>query len=301
MWLQLLPIALLFSDCVYAQGADTIALSDITSDPSFNQVEFNFALNGNSGHQLHNVSFELISAAPEGTQVERGPMHGVPHPSKIMARFSTYSASTILTRATYSTNCTRGSTKDPFVCAQTPDPCGNVSLAVVHSSADPAYTPWRITRPAGFNVFAQNDLVEPNAAIQLELYQVDQLSDSLADMTATMEMVNNATGASVGAQTFNQDFFRTTNLTLDEGAWKLRANFTSTSARNAGTFTVYSEEVYIKGANPPQCLALAKVTQALNLTNAVAGMAVGRPAALPFGSWGLVCVVLFPMVTMFGF
>ncbi|KAJ7830775.1 hypothetical protein B0H13DRAFT_2679484 [Mycena leptocephala] len=146
-------------------------------------------------------------------------------------------------------------------------PCGA-------SSAPPAST--------GFNVFAQTDLAAPNAAIELVLYQVDQLSDSLADMTATMEMVNNARGASVGAQTF------------------LRANFTSTSARNAGTFTEYSEEFYIKGANPPKCLILAEVTPALNLTNAQSGMATGGLCALPFGLWVLVCVVLCPLAAMLG-
>jgi hypothetical protein len=50
---------------------------------------------------------------------------------------------------------------------------------VVHGTADPVYTLWRIISPAGFNVFAQTDLAAPNAAIELVLYQVDQLSDSV--------------------------------------------------------------------------------------------------------------------------
>jgi hypothetical protein len=52
----------------------------------------------------------------------------------------------------------------------------------VHGTADPAYTLWRIISPAGFNVFAQTDLAAPNAAIELVLYQVDQLSDSVRQM-----------------------------------------------------------------------------------------------------------------------
>jgi hypothetical protein len=75
---------------------------------------------------------------------------------------------------------------------------------------------------------------------------------------------------------------------------QLRANFTSTSARNAGTFSAYSEEFCMKGANPPKCLALAEATPALNLTNAQSGMATGGLCALPFGLWVLVCVVLCP-------
>jgi hypothetical protein len=41
-----------------------------------------------------------------------------------------------------------------------PDPCGNVSIVVVRSTADPTYTPWRIISPAGFDVFAHRSFVK---------------------------------------------------------------------------------------------------------------------------------------------
>ncbi|KAJ7744404.1 hypothetical protein B0H16DRAFT_1560041 [Mycena metata] len=143
------------------------------------------------------------------------------------------------------------------------DPCGNVSAVVVNSTADPTYTPWRIIHPAGFDVFAQADLGTPNAAINHALYKMDQLADSSP-----------------------KNFFSTTNLTIDQ------ANFTSTSARNAGTFTAYSEEFYVQGAHPPDCLADAQVTPVAH-TNAGSGI---RPSALLSGLAGV--GLLFFMVLM---
>lgn len=78
---------------------------------------------------------------------------------------------------------------------------------------------------------------------------------------------------------------------------QLRANFTSTSARNAGTFTAYSEEFYVKGANPPNCLGFAKVTPVAH-TNAGSKI---RPSALPSGLAGLVWLGLFSVAIVFGF
>ncbi|KAJ7349767.1 hypothetical protein DFH08DRAFT_863080, partial [Mycena albidolilacea] len=284
MWL-LLPVVLL-SGVVCAQGADTIELSDMFLKLAQNELEFSFAFNGNSNHQLHNVSLELIS---EGIDVIDGRIHcmtsspdngevidiiGINYSEKADISYQLHTISgfqelrvrangTIYSGVTALSNTTVLSRLPEFVDIDqgAPDPCGNVSVVVVRSIADPTYTPWRIISPAGFDVFAQANLSAPNTAIGYALYKVDQLADSLTDMSVTIEMINNATGASVGAGTLSpQNLFPTTNLTIDEGAWKLRANFTSTSPRNAGTFTAYSEEFYVKGPNPPDCLVFAKVT-----------------------------------------
>jgi hypothetical protein len=50
MWF-LLPF-LLLSGVAYVQGADTIELSNMTLKFAQNQLEFNFAFNGNSGHHM---------------------------------------------------------------------------------------------------------------------------------------------------------------------------------------------------------------------------------------------------------
>ncbi|KAJ7714923.1 hypothetical protein B0H16DRAFT_1617272 [Mycena metata] len=235
MWLLLLVV--LLSVVVYAQGADTIELGDLNYNRAQNQLEFSFAFNGNSSHQLHNVSLELILEGnalrglsdPDNGDVvdiiginysEKADISYQLHtiswldPVRVRANGTTYSGATALENITALSSL-------PEYLEITLDPCGNVSAVVVNSTADPTYTPWRIIHPAGFDVFAQADLGTPNAAIKYALYKVDQLVDSLADMTVTIELINNATGVSVDRQALSpKNFFSTTNLTIDQGAWK---------------------------------------------------------------------------------
>ncbi|KAJ7255655.1 hypothetical protein C8J57DRAFT_1236093 [Mycena rebaudengoi] len=203
------------------------------------------------------IPYQLHTGAPQGL-------------FRVRANGTMYNGATVLSNTTALSNL------PVFVQQQEPDPCGNATLdlQVVRSPADPAYTPWRIISPAGFNVFAQNDLAALNAAIEVALYKVDQLSDSLADMTATMEMINTAIpGASVGTQTLVCHLpthlpliirflptapepteslphyepyigprhmegkyigLKPTPSSFNDETSQLRANFTSTSARNAG-------------------------------------------------------------------
>ncbi|KAJ7355346.1 hypothetical protein DFH08DRAFT_803394 [Mycena albidolilacea] len=249
MWFLLLPF-LLLSGVVYVQGADIIELSDMTLKLAQNQLEFNFAFNGNSGHHTCRTddNGDVIDIVGEcsvriyigphlhqASTILKGPTYrtsSTPSPKSGQQEFRVRANGTIYNGVTALSNTTVLSSLPEVVNINqgAPDPCGNA------------------------------DLGAPNAAIEYALYKVDQLAGSLTDITVTIEMINNATGVSVGAQTL------------------LRANFTS--ARNAGTFTAYSEEFYVKGANPPNCLGLAKVTPVAH-TNAGSKI---RPSALPSAS-----------------
>ncbi|KAJ7896863.1 hypothetical protein B0H13DRAFT_1884931 [Mycena leptocephala] len=141
------------------------------------------------------------------------------------------------------TKTTTRSNTFTFNGSDLPGLCGNIPWTPVRSVTDPTYNPLRIITPIGGSSIA-NGLV------------------------STFEMVNTQTGFSAGVQKIAPlDFdgepvlpYDTSHLTLDPGSWMFRANFTSPSAHNPGSFVAYSDEFFITLANQTQAPCVANST-----------------------------------------
>ncbi|KAJ6569156.1 TAP-like protein-domain-containing protein [Mycena capillaripes] len=124
------------------------------------------------------------------------------------------------------------------------------------SLADPAYSPLRLTLPVGGQKFTQSSLSGPTGQIDVTVVRVDARFD-FSNVQSTLEVVNTVTGFSSGVQKQIFDFltasYSTSNVTLDPGSWKVRANFTSNRPANPGTFMAYSDEFFVVADGQSGC------------------------------------------------
>ncbi|KAJ6495536.1 hypothetical protein DFH09DRAFT_1200997 [Mycena vulgaris] len=298
--LQLMfPKLILFATlagCVLAQGDDTIG-SFIAENSTgvvagvLAGVDFKFVWNGEQGHQLNNITIELISGAAEGVMFTlfRALINIICAVDKsnnvvdiVVANYSSTDKPTFtyvphpgtpggfyhgrLNGTASGSNSMISSLSNTFSLNGSANPCDAGTFTPITSLADAAYGPIRlfISSPNASLIFTQSDLSGPTGWIEISWSRIDTLFD-LESESATVEVINNATGFNAGVQTpdvfgVESSGYITGNLTLDPGAWKMRMNVTTSSPLNPGTFSM-SSDIFLVVANDsqPACPAAAVV------------------------------------------
>ncbi|KAJ6582452.1 hypothetical protein DFH09DRAFT_1360373 [Mycena vulgaris] len=273
MWFQLLPLFLL-APYALAQGDDTIG--SLTVGPvigfydEFNEG-INFLWKGKAGHELNNITMELISGKAEdkGTDivdiivVNYSTLRGNSvsysfHPGAPPGPYHVRMNGTLFDGDT-SLSSTISALSDTVTIADSDLPCVAGTWTPVRGLADPAYNPLRLTIADSDSiktVFPQSAVSSPFGGISVALDFVDLLFDYTAHSNTTAEVLNTVTGFNAGAQVVRLGSFRyeTSNFTLDPGSWEIRMNTTLNSTRNPGPFTVYSDKFYVvANTSQPEC------------------------------------------------
>ncbi|KAJ6454111.1 hypothetical protein C8R45DRAFT_1222885 [Mycena sanguinolenta] len=275
-WLILL---LFLSYSAYSQLEDTIALTvpDELTDPTSAAI-FSYAWVGDPGHELKNISMELISESASGgndsvadivvwgyTQQNGNtilyPLHAATPPGNYHIRMNATIYSGGLPLSTIVT-----SSRTLNISLVTSYQCETPTFTPVTSISDAAYSPLRLVTPMGGAVFPRNILNSEFGNITGSLYIVDG-SFNTENINATLELVNVGTGFVTPVQQVLQTaidsrttVYLTSNVTLAPGTSKLRMNFTDSAETGAPGLTSLSDEFYIAIDSP--CVGLPPGTSA---------------------------------------
>ncbi|KAJ7864628.1 hypothetical protein B0H14DRAFT_3443445 [Mycena olivaceomarginata] len=217
MWLSSLLFALLIAKYALAQGNDTIAYIRASGPDEF--VSINYVWAGEPGHQLSNITFELMSGKAEavatlrtswilymfqltqGTSLDIETDVAIPAgPHHVRMNGTIFSGATQLSSTTDRSNTfTKSGPK-----------CSVPHTPRIHTR----------TRKSG----------GPASSIGFDLYARDFTFDPF-DMTVTMEVFSVDTAFNAGVQTVAKSDtfllaggFFTGNTTLNTGTWKANAN-----------------------------------------------------------------------------
>ncbi|KAJ6569163.1 hypothetical protein B0H19DRAFT_1256823 [Mycena capillaripes] len=267
MWLRLASVAFLVETGVFAQGDDTIGSLTVPTEVG-GGATVEYIWKGESGHhtsaQLNNITLELIFGKAEGlisnqsAQVDTPQISYTFHPRTPGGKYHARMNGTIFNGAT-SLSSHASALSNTFTLTANPGSCVAGTFAPVRSLADPAYSPLRLTLPVGGQNFTQSSLSGPTGQIDVTVVRVDARFDlcSFSNVQSTLEVVNTVTGFSSGVQKQIFDFltasYSTSNVTLDPGSWKVRANFTSNRPPNPGTFMAYSDEFFVVADGQSGC------------------------------------------------
>jgi len=149
---------------------------------------------------------------------------------------------------------TTSANSNSFSLDASDDPCAAGTFTPVSSLTDPAYRPLRFTPQLGgdVSVLTQAEITGPSASISFTLDRVDVLFEMNA-INPTVEVLNTVTGFST-VQTpdliiLEPISFITSNITLDPGSWKFRANFTNNNPLYPGKYSVVSDTFYVIAAS----------------------------------------------------
>ncbi|KAJ7239818.1 hypothetical protein C8J57DRAFT_1372145 [Mycena rebaudengoi] len=273
MWFKLLPLFLLAAYAL-AQGDDTIG-SLTVGHGIFGGLVIDFLWKGEAGHQLNNITMELISGKAEdkGTDVvdiiavNFSTLRGHSflysfHPGTPAGPYHVRMNGTLFNGDT-SLSSTVSALSDTVIVTDSGLPCAAGTWTPVRGLTDPAYSPLRLTIQAArlsspMTVFPQSAVSSPFGGIPVEVSYVDLLFDNAFTnhYNATAEVLNTVTGFNAGVQaaTLGGFEYETSNFTLDPGSWKIRMNITLNSTRNPGPFTVYSDKFFVlANASQPDC------------------------------------------------
>ncbi|KAJ7863923.1 hypothetical protein B0H13DRAFT_2069946 [Mycena leptocephala] len=258
MFLSLLPLFAL-STLVLGQGDDTLTVS--TDSQDFDGIAtFTFLWKGEAGHNLNNISMELIQESAQGnnvmdimitnvstiqtTRVSYTVHPGIPAgPYHARVNGTIYNGDTVLSSA--SPLSTVSST---FSIGGSGVPCSAGTFTPITSLQD--FKPLRFTQPVGGNTITLSQITGPGAGLSMILDKVDNLLNA-GGVASTMEAINTETGFNAGVQFTKWQLgvaneYTTSNITLDVGSWKVRMNFTIFAPANyPGTFSMESEEFFI--------------------------------------------------------
>ncbi|KAF7358562.1 hypothetical protein MSAN_01194400 [Mycena sanguinolenta] len=242
--------ALLLSSYSLAQGNDTIgSLTARVGDG----VIISYQWFGEPGHELKNITVELLSGAAGASVVED--ILGIHYSESDGTSFSlpgdaAYPAGDYFVRmnATIFNGASQlgGTTALSNTFAITGPQCA-LSWTPVSSITDPGYTPLRIESPSG-SIISQQDLNGPDSGISFTFSSRDH-TYSVDGLSMTMEVLSVDTVFSAGVQTIpvgaTAGSFFTGNTTLNPGTWKMRVNCSSLNPENPGSFVMVSDNFFI--------------------------------------------------------
>ncbi|KAJ7624470.1 hypothetical protein FB45DRAFT_923488 [Roridomyces roridus] len=308
MWLQLLSL-LALGAVVQGQGDDTISVSTNGQTLDSGLATFNFLWKGEAGHNLNNISLELVqgSAEDKGTSVIDIIATNV---SSVDSTSIIYSIHPGISAGTYHTRINGtiyngdqilsgsppvSSLSNTFSIADSGIPCSAGTFTPVTSLTDPAYQPLRFTSPLGASQFPQADVTGPGSLLSMEIGVVDTTFGTFFG-PATVEVINTQNGFNAGVQHTNlaAPFYQTSNITLNPGPWKIRMNFSIFApAPYPGTFSLQSEQFFVVADEngTPSCpdssesgSGSSASTPTPTPTNPVAGGGPTNSAGAPAGS-----------------
>ncbi|KAF7346832.1 hypothetical protein MSAN_01822300 [Mycena sanguinolenta] len=274
----LIPL-LFLSSSAYSQFEDTIALTvpDVLVDPTSAAI-FSYAWVGDPGHQLKNISMELIRASASadsdsvadivvwGYTQQNGntilyPLHAATPPGSYHIRMNATIYSGSLPLSTIVTN-----SRTFNISLVTSYQCETPTFTPVTSISDVTYSPLRLVTPMAGAVFPRNILNSNFGNITGSLYIVDG-SFNTESINATLELVSLGTGFTTPVQQVPQTaidtrstMYSTSKITLAPGTTKLRMNFTDSTENGAPCLTSLSDEFYIAIDSP--CVGLSSGTSA---------------------------------------
>ncbi|KAJ7655973.1 hypothetical protein DFH06DRAFT_1199873 [Mycena polygramma] len=279
MLLPLVVLALLVG-WAYSQMENTIALTVPSAIDTSSVAIFSYAWVGSPGHELNNITMELITGDTGGVVVDviaveytqrngnsiTYPLHASTPAGQYHIRMNgtIYNGSTPLSTITTRSRTFNITLGNAFQC-ETP------AFIPVRNILDPAYSPLRVATPAGGTIFLLDSLGSRLANISSMLYVVDA-SFNTTSTNAELELVNIATGGSTVAQQIPQAdivarrvSYLTENITFAPGMWKLRMNFTDPRGpdTNLKSLSTVSDEFYIITDFPCVGLSSANSTSAL--------------------------------------
>ncbi|KAJ6458569.1 hypothetical protein C8R47DRAFT_148421 [Mycena vitilis] len=279
MLLPLVVLALLVG-WTSSQMENTIALTVPSAIDTSGVAIFSYAWVGNPGHELNNITMELVSGDTGGAVVDliavgytqqngnsiTYPLHASTPAGQYHIRMNAtiYNGSTPLSTITTRSRTFNITLEDAFQCEPP-------IFIPVRSILDPGYSPLRLATPAGGTVFLLDSLGSRLANISSLLYVVDA-SFNTTTTSAELELVNISTqGGSTAAQQIPQAdiaarrvSYVTENITLAPGMWKLRMNFTDPRVQNKNpkSLSAMSDAFYIVTGFPCVGLSSANSTAA---------------------------------------
>jgi len=296
--------------CVIAQGDDTIGSfiaensTGVLGNAPAGGIDFKFVWNGEQGHQLNNITIELMSGAAEDktnnvvdiavanySSTDNPTFTYIVHPGTHGGLYhgrlnGTVSGSSSLISSLSNTFTINGSA----------NPCDAGTFTPITSLADTTYGPLRLLLSSanGSLIFTQTELSGPTGWIEIFWSRIDTLFDGLDAESTTVEVINNATGFNAGVQTpdvfgFEVSGYVTGNLTLDPGAWKIRLNVTTSILINPGHFSM-SSDIFFVVANDsqPACPAAAAVNS--SSSSAPGNSQSKADSAADRGLWYWICL-----------
>ncbi|KAF7373056.1 hypothetical protein MSAN_00513100 [Mycena sanguinolenta] len=252
-----LLVTLFLSTYTLAQGNDTIgSLTAGLSAASHNSVGISYQWFGEPGHELNNITFELLSGAAGASVVEdilgihysedSGTSLAFPGDTAYPAGdYFVRMNATIFNGATRLENTTALSNTFAITGSHCP-----LVWTPVSSVTDPGYTPLRFDAPSG-TIISQQNLNGPDSFVDFSFRSRDH-TYQLEGLSMNIELFSVDTGFSAGVQTVSVgsiflmagEFF-TGNTTLDPGTWKMRANYTSINPNNPGSFVIVSDDFFV--------------------------------------------------------
>ncbi|KAF8169695.1 hypothetical protein K438DRAFT_1774082 [Mycena galopus ATCC 62051] len=250
---------------------------------------------GEPGHELNNITFELLSGAAGASVVEDilapddTPL-GIHYSESFGTSFSlpgdtAYPAGDYFVRmnATIFDGATQlGSTTALSNTFAITSPQCTLSWTPVSSVTDPGYTPLRFENPSG-SIISQQELNGPNSDIGFDFsardhtYQVDGLS-------MTVEVLSADTGFSAGVQTVVRISCISGETDLTDRQ-PMRANCTSINPNNPGSFVLVSDNFFVvpltsqTGQCPGNSTSASSAPSALPSSSSASGVSSGGPTS----------------------
>ncbi|KAF7369521.1 BTB domain-containing protein [Mycena venus] len=300
MWFRLLSL-LTLSTLVFAQGDDTVSVS--TGSQVFDaSAAFTFLWKGEAGHNLNNITLELIEGSAEDngnnvidimatnvSSVDSTQIDYTVHPGVPGGTYHARMNGTIYNGDTVLSAMSKLSTlSNTFSIPDSGVPCSAGTFTPITGLNDPAYHPLRFTTPLGGHVITLAEITGPFASLSIQLGLIDVLFGEL-DGISTVEVINSETGFNAGVQHAHLAFpeYITSNITLDPGSWKVRMNFTIFAPANyPGAFSLESEEFFIvaDSSSKPNCTTSSSSSASASGAGSGTVPAQSNPASTPSGS-----------------
>ncbi|KAJ7902201.1 hypothetical protein B0H13DRAFT_2027112 [Mycena leptocephala] len=282
---------------VSAQGDDSVSITSSTSTiDTF--ADFTYEFKGEAGHVLNNITLALVEGSAEDngnsvmdimvanlssaktTSFTYSLFPGIPSGTYHARLTGTiYNGDTILAG-----NSSASALSNTFSIPDSGVPCSAGTFTPVTSVTDPAYSPVRITAPVGGNVLVQSSITGPAGSFVIHVDAVDASFFANLEPT-TMEVINTQTGFNAGVQHTQLELdatilYRTNNVTLDPGSWKVRMNFTVLAPSGyPGVFSLKSEEFFVVAASgdSPNCTSSSSSSSSMASGSSASGSG-GIPA-----------------------
>ncbi|KAJ7174874.1 hypothetical protein C8R46DRAFT_1081951 [Mycena filopes] len=259
-----------FTLCARSQGTDIISV--IVVPPTLGLVGLtllSYAFEGKPGHELNNITMELMSGKAEDngndvvdiiavgySQSNSATIPFFPHASTPAGDYHVRMNGTIYDSNNSVVSNTTARSPTMNVPAAATFQCLSPAFEPLRSVSDPGYSPVRIILPAAGSVFLLSGFLGGDTVG--ELSEVDRRFSTADVDSATVELVNTATGFSTspqpvtGGDLAEGKIFYTGNTSVTPGGWKLRMNYT---AKSTGPLVSLSDEFYFALQAPCDGLA----------------------------------------------